>query len=269
MPSITAAEELFLRSPSCPIHPAIWFSSVLSSCPFLVASLSSSSAVVSRMTTRNAAGAYPTCPFLSFTSLQCSFSACVSLKMSVSHCCRNISFPRGLSGFLVWGGGGCHKRCTRTYLLPLFCPNTSLVQDTCDHLLCPNVFRSLMSILFLSCLRHSALCFCSFVFKSQSSNLLHHVFHHLPQPFHFFHQSRHLCAPLARRRKTLPSCFRPCLSTTLALELYPTTTVAAYQMPARCYISSIRCHRSSTSLEEKLISKLLRRRAQPNYILYL
>ena len=54
------------------------------------------------MTTRNAAGAYPTCPLLSSTSLQCSFSACSPLKMSVSHCCRSISFPRGLSGFLVY-----------------------------------------------------------------------------------------------------------------------------------------------------------------------
>ena len=119
-----------------------------------------------------------------------------------------------------------------------------------------------------SCLCHSAHCFCSFVFKSQSGNLLHHVFHHLPQPFHFFHQSRHLCAPLARKPKTLPSYFRPCLSTTRALELYPTTTVAPYQMPAHCYLSSIRSHRSSTSLEKDLLHRFLRRRAQPNYSVY-
>ena len=101
MPSITPAEYIFLRSPSYPIHPPIWFSSVLFFCPFLVALPSSSSAVVSRMTTRKAAGAYPTCPFLYSTSLQCSFYACSPLKMSVSHCYRSISFPRGLSGFLV------------------------------------------------------------------------------------------------------------------------------------------------------------------------
>ena len=36
------------------------------------------------------------------TSLQCSLSACFPLNMSVSHCCRSIYFPRGLSGFLVY-----------------------------------------------------------------------------------------------------------------------------------------------------------------------
>ena len=54
------------------------------------------------MTTRNAAGAYPTSPCLSSTSLQFSFSACNPLKTSVSHCWRSISFPIGLSGFLVY-----------------------------------------------------------------------------------------------------------------------------------------------------------------------
>ena len=39
---------------------------------------------------------------LLLASMQCSFSACSPLKMNVSHCCRSIFFPRGLSGFLVY-----------------------------------------------------------------------------------------------------------------------------------------------------------------------
>ena len=82
----------------------------------------------------------------------------------------------------------------------------------------------------------------SFIFQSQSGNLLHHLFHHLLQPFHFFHQTLHLCAYLARKHKTLPSSLSPCLTTHRAHKMDPTTTVAAYQMLANCYMSLLRCH---------------------------
>ena len=122
-----------LNNSSFTIHPPIRFTSVLFFCPFLVASLSSSSAVVSRMTTRNVAGAYPTCQFLSSTSLQYSFSVCSPLKMTVSHCCRSISFPIGLYGFLVYA-----------WVAISVAP-----EHTCDHLLCPNVSRHCMISLFV------------------------------------------------------------------------------------------------------------------------
>ena len=137
---------------------------------------------------------------------------------------------------------GCHKRCPSTYLLPLFSPNLSFVLDSCDHLLCPNVSRYLLTLLVRSCLRHSSLCFFSFIFQSQSGNLLHHFFHHLLKPFHFFHQTLHLCASLARKHKTLPSSLSPCLTTPRAHKMDPTTTVAAYQMLANCYLSLLRCY---------------------------
>ena len=83
----------------------------------------------------------------------------------------------------------------QSLLLPfLFCPSLSHVLDTRARLLCPNVPRCFLFILVHSCRRHSAPCFCSFVFKSQSGNRLLHVFHHLPQTFHFFCQGRYLCA---------------------------------------------------------------------------
>ena len=137
---------------------------------------------------------------------------------------------------------GCHERCPSTYLLPLFSPNLSFVLDSCDHLLCPNVSRCLLTLLVHSCLRHSALCFFSFIFQSQSGNLLHHFFRHLLQPFHFFHQNLHLCAYLARKHKTLLSSLSPCLTTHRYHKLDPTTTVAAYQITANCYLSLHRCH---------------------------
>ena len=141
------------------------------SCPFLVASLSSSSTLVSRITIRNAAGAYTTCPFLSSISHQCSFSTFSPLKTNVSHCRRSISFPRGLSWFFVYA-------CVAVIAVPehrsfLFSVlPSSIVLDTCIHLLCPNVSRSLLSSLLLSilvhsCRRHFAPCFCSFVFCLQ------------------------------------------------------------------------------------------------------
>ena len=40
--------------------------------------------------------------FLYSTRLQCLFSVCSPLKMSVSHCRRSISFPIGLSWFFVY-----------------------------------------------------------------------------------------------------------------------------------------------------------------------
>ena len=161
--------------------------------------------------------------------------------MSVSHCRRSISFSyRALLVLRVCVG--CHERCPNTYLLPLFSPNLSFVLDSCDHLLCPNVSRCLLTLLVRSCLRHSALCFFSFICHSQSCNLLHHFFHDLLQPFHFFLQTLHLCAPLARKHKTLPSSLSPCLTTPRAHKMDPTRTVAAYQMLAYCYLSLLRCH---------------------------
>ena len=44
----------------------------------------------------------PTCPFPSSTSHQCSLSTCSPWQMSVYHCRMCISFPIGLSGFLVY-----------------------------------------------------------------------------------------------------------------------------------------------------------------------
>ena len=83
---------------------------------------------------------------------------------------------------------------------------------------------------------------CILLSVSSPGNLLHHFFHHLLQPFHFFHQTIHLCASLARKHKTLPSSLSPCLTTPRAHKMDPTTTVAAYQMLANCYLSLLRCH---------------------------
>ena len=113
--------------------------------------------------------------------------------------------------------------------------------------------------------RHSADCLCFFVFNSQSGIRLLHFFHHLPQTLHFFHQSRRICAPIASKLKSIPSCLHPCLPTSRALVLYPTSTVAAYQMPASHYSFPTRCHRSSTSLEQDSLHRCLSRRTHPKH----
>ena len=107
------------------------------------------------MTTRNAAGAYPTCLFLCSTRHHAVFALyvfstedeCVPLR-------RYISVPRGLSGFFEYAWVGMVD--VAQHILPLFCPILSLVLYTCVLLLCPNVSRCLLSIVVHSCRRHSA-----------------------------------------------------------------------------------------------------------------
>ena len=120
--------------------------------------------------------------------------------------------------------------------------------------------RFLHSTLVHSCLRHTAPCFCSFDFKSQSGNLLHHAVHHLPQTIHFFHEGQHLCAPLARTHEFIASCIRSRLPTSRAVVLYQTCTVAAYQVHATYSSTPVRCHRSSTRLETYFLHRFLSRR---------
>ena len=93
------------------------------------------------MTVRNVTGAYPTCPVLSSTNHQCSFSPCSLLNMSLSHCRISISFPTGLSWFFVYAwvamSGVPADISVLSYVLPS--PSSSITAPVSSVLLLPAV----------------------------------------------------------------------------------------------------------------------------------
>ena len=107
--------------------------------------------------------------------------------------------------------------------------------------------------------------FCSFIFQSLSGNRLLRLFQHLPQSqtHHLFNQNHHLSAPLTRKRKYTSSRLRPRVLTPRAVVLYPTSSIAAYQ------VSAI----ATTLLLHGAILRFLSRRAHLNtlsfYLIYI
>ena len=74
-------------------------------------------------------------------------------------------------------------------------------------------------------------CFSSFFFQSLSRDHPLQAFHHLPKIFHFSHQPRHLCTPLAREHTSALPHRGPRDGAPRAVKLYPAATVSADQMP--------------------------------------
>ena len=67
-------------------------------------------------------------------------------------------------------------------------------------------------------------------FQSLSRDHPLQAFHHLPKVFHFSHQPRHLRTSLALEHSA-PLLLGPGDGAPRCVELYPTATVATYQMP--------------------------------------
>ena len=108
------------------------------------------------------------------------------------------------------------------------------------HVICGTVISCLLSYVLLlhvpsppllPVLSLDPLFLSSFFFQSLSRDHPLQAFHHLPKIFHFSHQPRHLCTPLAREHTSAPPHLGPGDGAPRAVELYPAATVSADQMP--------------------------------------
>ena len=78
------------------------------------------------------------------------------------------------------------------------------------------------------------------------------AFHHLPKIFHFSHQPRHLCTPLAREHTSALPHLGPGDGAPRAVKLYPAAAVSADQMPAWCHDRVDQSSRSSVVLKKSV-----------------
>ena len=92
--------------------------------------------------------------------------------------------------------------------------------------------------------------FLLFFFQSLSRDHPLQAFHHLPKIFHFSHQHRHLCTPLAREHTSALPHLGPGDGAPRAVKLYPAATVSADQMPAWCHDRVDQSSRSSVVLKK-------------------